>query len=47
MRTRMRAEAMPGEDPATLPEPAEIVPLIFKAVSPDYDGVAEKFKRPR
>jgi NAD(P)-dependent dehydrogenase (short-subunit alcohol dehydrogenase family) len=28
MRTRMRAEAFPGEDPATLPEPAEIGPMI-------------------
>jgi NAD(P)-dependent dehydrogenase (short-subunit alcohol dehydrogenase family) len=28
MRTRMRAEAFPGEDPDTLPEPAEIGPMI-------------------
>jgi NAD(P)-dependent dehydrogenase (short-subunit alcohol dehydrogenase family) len=28
MRTRMRAEAMPGEDPATLPDPSEIGPMI-------------------
>jgi NAD(P)-dependent dehydrogenase (short-subunit alcohol dehydrogenase family) len=28
MRTRMRAEAFPGEDPATLPDPAEIGPMI-------------------
>ena len=30
MRTRMRAQAFPGEDPLTLPEPAEIVPLILE-----------------
>jgi len=28
MRTRMRAEAFPGEDPDTLPNPAEIGPMI-------------------
>ena len=30
MRTRMRAEAFPGEDPLTLPEPAEIGPMIVE-----------------
>ncbi|HEX3699236.1 MAG TPA: SDR family NAD(P)-dependent oxidoreductase [Phenylobacterium sp.] len=30
MRTRMRAQAMPGEDPETLPEPAEIGPLFVE-----------------
>ena len=30
MRTRMRAQAFPGEDPMTLPEPAEINPLILE-----------------
>lgn len=30
MRTRMRAEAMPGEDPETLPDPAEIGPLVVE-----------------
>jgi NAD(P)-dependent dehydrogenase (short-subunit alcohol dehydrogenase family) len=28
MRTRMREQAYPGEDPATLPDPSEIGPLI-------------------
>jgi NAD(P)-dependent dehydrogenase (short-subunit alcohol dehydrogenase family) len=28
MRTRMRAEAYPGEDPTTLPDPSEIGPMI-------------------
>ena len=35
MRTRMRAEAMPGEDPATLPEPSEIGPLILELAQMD------------
>ncbi|HKT54687.1 MAG TPA: SDR family NAD(P)-dependent oxidoreductase, partial [Caulobacteraceae bacterium] len=30
MRTRMRAEAFPGEEPETLPEPTEIGPLIVE-----------------
>ena len=30
MRTRMRAEAFPGEDPETLPDPAEIGPLVVE-----------------
>jgi NAD(P)-dependent dehydrogenase (short-subunit alcohol dehydrogenase family) len=30
MRTKMRAEAMPGEDPAALPDPSEIGPLIVE-----------------
>ncbi len=42
MRTRMRAAAMPGEKPETLPEPAELAPLLFHAVSSAYDGMAER-----
>ena len=30
MRTRMRAEAYPGEDPTSLPEPAESGPMILE-----------------
>ncbi len=30
MRTKMRAEAMPGEDPMTVPDPSEIGPLIVE-----------------
>ncbi len=37
MRTRMRAAAFPGEDPMTLPEPDEIVPMILELVSPGSD----------
>ncbi len=35
MRTRMRAQAFPGEDPLTLPEPVEIVPLILDLARTD------------
>jgi hypothetical protein len=45
MRTKMRAEAMPGEKPETLPDPSEIAPLILRAASPAYDGIAERMKR--
>lgn len=35
-RTAMRAKAVPGEDPETLPEPADLAPLIVEMLSPDY-----------
>jgi len=35
MRTRMRGEAYPGEDPATLPDPSEIGPLIVELAQAD------------
>jgi NAD(P)-dependent dehydrogenase (short-subunit alcohol dehydrogenase family) len=43
LRTRMRAEAMPGEDPKTLAEPQAILPLLHHVVSDGYDGMAERF----
>jgi len=42
MRTKMRAEAMPGEDPSTLPDPSQIAPLMLRAASPSYEGIAER-----
>ena len=42
MRTKMRAQAMPGEAPDTLPTPEELTPLLYHAVSPDYNGEAER-----
>jgi NAD(P)-dependent dehydrogenase (short-subunit alcohol dehydrogenase family) len=39
MRTSMRAQAMPGEDPASLPSPDELTPLLYKAVTDKTDGV--------
>jgi len=35
MRTAMRAEAMPGEDPASVTDPAEIGPLIVQLAQAD------------
>jgi len=35
MRTQMRAQAYPGEDPMTLPAPSEIGPLIVELALPD------------
>ncbi|MEL7485809.1 MAG: SDR family NAD(P)-dependent oxidoreductase [Pseudomonadota bacterium] len=42
MRTAMRAQAAPGEDPERLPAPEALAPLILHAASPDYDGEAER-----
>lgn len=36
LRTAMRAEAMPGEDPATLKPPEAVAPDIVRMLSPDY-----------
>ena len=33
MRTGMRASAMPGEDPQTLPHPDELVPMVYEILS--------------
>lgn len=41
MRTKMREQAMPGENPETLPDPSALAPLLYYAVSPEYDGMAE------
>lgn len=35
-RTAMRAKAMPGEDPDTLPKPAEIAEKIVRTMLPDF-----------
>lgn len=37
MRTRMRAQAFPGEDPQTLPAPEEIVPLVLEQLAPSAE----------
>ncbi|MGV8855081.1 MAG: SDR family NAD(P)-dependent oxidoreductase [Devosia sp.] len=36
VRTAMRAKAMPGEDPETLPKPADIAPKLVDMVSPTF-----------
>jgi NAD(P)-dependent dehydrogenase (short-subunit alcohol dehydrogenase family) len=40
-RTRMRAQAMPGEDPMSLPRPEELAPFILEMLSPDCGKNAE------
>jgi NAD(P)-dependent dehydrogenase (short-subunit alcohol dehydrogenase family) len=37
MRTAMRAQAYPAEDPETLPHPSEIAPLIVDLARPDRE----------
>ena len=46
VRTGMRAKAMPGEDPQTLPPPEALVPLIVELLSPanNKNGELVKFK---
>lgn len=36
VRTKMRAKAMPGEDPETLPPPESIAPAIVRLLSPSF-----------
>ena len=43
IRTGMRAKAFPGEDPASLKTPDEIVPLFLKLASPDFDETGKVF----
>ena len=40
MRTKMRAQAFPGEDPMTLPDPSEIAPLVVQLARPDLSPAA-------
>jgi NAD(P)-dependent dehydrogenase (short-subunit alcohol dehydrogenase family) len=42
-RTDMRAAAMPGEDPMTLPAPEELTPLIVELLSPECDDNGQLF----
>lgn len=45
MRTRLRAQAYPGEDPETLPHPSEIGPLMVELSRPDREPPLEvRFK---
>jgi NAD(P)-dependent dehydrogenase (short-subunit alcohol dehydrogenase family) len=45
--TRMRAAAMPGEDPATLPKPEDVAPVIAALCMPasDVHGAVVAFRR--
>jgi NAD(P)-dependent dehydrogenase (short-subunit alcohol dehydrogenase family) len=46
LRTRMRAEAMPGEDPQTLRTPDEIAPEIVKLLSPAWSETGKLYDFP-
>jgi NAD(P)-dependent dehydrogenase (short-subunit alcohol dehydrogenase family) len=46
LRTRMRAEAMPGEDPATLRTPEELAPELVKLVLPSSTAHGRIFDFP-
>lgn len=46
MRTAMRAKAMPGEDPETLPHPSEVAPQIISMLRPDFTDTGRLFDRP-
>jgi len=43
-RTALRAQAMPGEDPATVPHPSEIVPYLVEMASPNFDKASVVFE---
>ncbi|MDP6968156.1 MAG: YciK family oxidoreductase [Gammaproteobacteria bacterium] len=38
-RTNMRAKAYPGEDPATIPTPEDIMPIYHYLMGPDSTGI--------
>jgi NAD(P)-dependent dehydrogenase (short-subunit alcohol dehydrogenase family) len=46
-RTRMRAEAAPGEDPNTLPAPHEITPYLVEMASPAWQETGKWFDFPK
>lgn len=46
VRTAMRAQAMPGEDPDTLPVPADVAPAILDLLSPELTRNGEIYDWP-
>lgn len=46
MRTRMRAAAMPGEDPATLPVPEELAPMLVRLLAPEWAQTGKMYDFP-
>ena len=46
LRTRMRATAMPGEDPLTLRAPEELAPKIVEICSPDWAETGKLYDFP-
>jgi NAD(P)-dependent dehydrogenase (short-subunit alcohol dehydrogenase family) len=45
-RTALRAQAMPGEEPDTVPHPSEIIPYLIEMASPDFTQTAVLFDFP-
>ena len=43
VRTRMRAQAFPGEDPAALPEPDAVTDIFVRLASADCSDTGKKF----
>jgi len=43
VRTAMRAKAMPGEDPETLPAPSEIAPSLVDMVAPGFKDTGKLY----
>ncbi len=41
VRTEMRAQAFPGEDPKTLPEPKSITNIFVKVAEENFSGNGE------
>jgi hypothetical protein len=46
LRTRMRASAMPGEDPETLKTPEDLAPHILRLASPDWRETGKLYDFP-
>jgi NAD(P)-dependent dehydrogenase (short-subunit alcohol dehydrogenase family) len=46
LRTRMRATAMPGEDPSTLRKPEDLAPTIVEMCSPDWTETGKLYDFP-
>ncbi len=47
LRTRMRAQAMPGEDPESLKTPEELAPHLVAIASPDWSETGKIFDFPQ
>lgn len=47
LRTRMRASAMPGEDPETLRTPEDLAPYIVRLASPDWTETGKIYDFPQ
>ena len=46
LRTRMRAAAMPGEDPVTLSTPEDFAPKLVEICSPDWRETGKLYDFP-